>query len=367
MAWTSNSTVPSRDSSTEAAFARSLRAWYAEHGRKDLPWQVRPTAYGVWVSEIMLQQTQVATVIPYYERFMARFPGVEELAAAPLDEVLGLWSGLGYYARARHLHQAAQQVMHKYGGRLPETLDGLQGLPGIGRSTAGAILSLAWARPHPILDGNVKRVLSRCFLVSGRPGTAGVERRLWGLAEALLPIHGAGVHNQALMDLGARVCTRHRPRCGDCPVEGICAARRHGLQDRYPQPRGRGPGPERFTCFLLLMVEGRLLLQRRPPAGLWGGLWVPPECATEAQVPGRCRELGVAPGGIEILPERLHTFSHFRLRYRPVLVRGTACPGAVRDDDCRWHPLGSPLPGGVPAPVARLLCQLQAHHPRSIP
>ena len=275
-------------------FAERLLAWFADHGRHDLPWQRDPSPYGVWVSEIMLQQTQVATVIPYYERFMARFPDLAALAEAPLDEVLAHWSGLGYYARARNLHRAARQAMAEHGGRLPETIDALQALPGIGRSTAGAILSLALGQRHPILDGNVKRVLARHAAVAGWPGKAAVQRTLWELAEARTPRRRVADYNQAMMDLGATLCTRARPACERCPVAADCRAREQGLQTDYPGPRPRRELPERQVQMLLVRdPQGRVLLERRPPQGVWGGLWCLPELATEADPLARCRERGL--------------------------------------------------------------------------
>lgn len=233
-------------------FAARLLRWYDRHGRKDLPWQRARTPYTVWVSEVMLQQTQVATVIPYFERFMARFPDVRTLADAPLDAVLAHWSGLGYYSRARNLHRAAQQIRDRHGGVFPEDMDAIAALPGIGRSTAGAILAQALGQRHAILDGNVKRVLTRHRAIAGWPGQSAVERRLWEIAEAETPHARVADYTQAIMDLGAMVCTRARPRCGACPVADDCAARAAGTVSRYPAPKPRKTLPVRQTRMLLV-------------------------------------------------------------------------------------------------------------------
>ena len=260
--------------------AAALIAWQAGGGRHDLPWQHDRSPYRVWVSEIMLQQTQVAAVIPYYERFMRRFPDVRALAQAPVDEVLHLWSGLGYYARARNLHRAAQQVCEQHGGQFPRDFADVAALPGIGRSTAGAILALACAQRHAILDGNVRRVLARYFGVDGRRDAA-LEKRLWELSERCTPAAHVADYTQAIMDLGATLCVRHRPRCVQCPLEARCAARRSGRQHALPAPRR----PLRRTArrvFMVVALDPRdaVLLERRPESGVWGGLWCLPEFAT---------------------------------------------------------------------------------------
>lgn len=259
-----------------------LLPWYRRQGRHDLPWQQQTDPWRVWVSEIMLQQTQVTTVIPYFERFIQRFPNVEALAGASMDEVLGLWAGLGYYARARNLKRGAEQVVREHGGRIPEDIQQLQSLPGIGRSSAGAILSFACGQRHPILDGNAKRVLARCFAIAGWPGQAGVARRLWQLAEACTPQRGCREYNQAIMDLGALLCRRSRPRCAECPLVTLCQAARRGEQQRYPGRRVSRPLPLRRARFLILEREdGSILLVRRAPSGVWGGLWCLPEIPGE--------------------------------------------------------------------------------------
>lgn len=342
-------------------FSARVLEWFDCHGRKDLPWQQDPSPYRVWISEIMLQQTQVATVIPYFERFMGRFPDLPSLAAAPLDEVLHHWSGLGYYARARNLHKAAGMVMAQHGGSFPLHIDQVQALPGIGRSTAGAILSLSSAQIHPILDGNVKRVLARCYAVDGWPGRNAVLQQLWRLAEERTPQQRAGPYNQAMMDLGATLCTRARPDCPSCPLSDICLAHKTGTQNRYPGSRPKSKKPVKTTHLLLLRDgEGCFFLQRRPPSGIWGGLWSFPECEQAGAIHSQCSErLGIHAAALDFMPRRRHTFSHFHLDYIPVLIKAEADSAAVRDDgECHWHRPGTTPPGGLAAPVAGLLQEL---------
>ena len=271
-------------------FSTQLLAWFARHGRKDLPWQSDPSPYRVWVSEIMLQQTQVATVIPYYQTFMTRFPDVRRLAAAPLDEVLHLWSGLGYYARARNLHRAASLICSEHQGDVPSDLAALEALPGIGRSTAGAILALSAGQRHPILDGNVKRVLSRVYRVEGWYGHGEVARQLWELAERHTPKTQVAAYTQAIMDLGATLCTRGKPACARCPLQDQCAAYRDDCVGAYPASRPRRTLPVRESRVLLLCnAAGEVLLQRRPPVGIWGGLWSFPEVPADEDARQWCR------------------------------------------------------------------------------
>ena len=335
-------------SGTFTPIAGRLIEWYARHGRKNLPWQRDPTPYRVWVSEIMLQQTRVGVVIGYYERFMARFPDLAALADAPLDDVLGLWTGLGYYSRARNLHRTAAVVRDRHGGAMPRDLDALVALPGIGRSTAGAILALSHGDRHPILDGNVKRVLCRYHGIGGWPGEGRVERALWELAERHTPREDVAAHTQAIMDLGATLCTRSRPLCAMCPLEADCAARREGAQARYPAPRPRRETPRRETAFLVLRDPGgALLLERRPPAGIWGGLWCFPECAPGTDVEAVCRSrFGVRPAATTALAPIAHGFTHFKLDVYPILVEVDGDDGAVvaGPDGPRRH-----SPGGAVA------------------
>jgi len=346
----------------DATFAQAVLAWFDRYGRKHLPWQQGPSPYGVWVSEIMLQQTQVATVIPYYERFMQRFPDLLALADAPLDDVLHHWSGLGYYARARNLHQAAQMIRNRYGGLFPQTLEQVQSLPGIGRSTAGAILSLALGQRHAILDGNVKRVLSRCFAVAGWPGRAAVQKRLWALAEMLTPRDRVAEYNQAMMDLGAVVCLRAHPDCAACPLSERCVARSEGRQSAYPSPKPRRRLPVREVRMLLITDEqGRLLLERRPASGVWGGLWCLPECALGQSPQQVClNELGMLAVASECWPVRRHTFSHFHLDITPVHLQVKDSTNCVMEGDGRvWYNMENPDARGLAAPVTRLIDELR--------
>ncbi len=350
------------NASLERDFARRVLAWYRRAGRKDLPWQCAPTPYRVWVSEIMLQQTRVATVIPYYRRFLERFPDVRALAAASLDEVLHHWSGLGYYARGRNLHRAACLVCERHGGGFPADLESVEALPGVGRSTAGAILALSAGRRHPILDGNVKRVLARCFAVDGWPGRSAVARRLWELAGTCTPRRDVAAYTQAIMDLGATLCTRTRPDCDACPLAEGCAARRLGRQAEFPGPRPRRVLPERSTRMLLLRDDaGAVLLVRRPPTGIWGGLWGFPEVPGDRDAVQWCREhLGVEIGTPRPWPALTHTFTHFRLRILPLYARARPATAALMEaEGALWYNTCDPPTGGLAAPVRRLLARLQ--------
>ena len=340
------------------SFARKLIDWHAVHGRHDLPWQLRRTPYGIWAAEVMLQQTQVATVVPYYERFMRRFPTLAALAAAPLDEVLGLWAGLGYYARGRNLHRSARIVVERWEGHLPDTLEGLLSLPGIGRSTAGAILAQAHGRRCAILDGNVKRVLARYHAVEGWPGTAGVERALWAHAERHTPGKQVAAYTQAIMDLGATVCTRRRPRCTECPVVRGCAARRDGIETRLPAPRPRRNRPRR-TATVLVVIDpaGRVLLERRPDQGVWGGLYSFPELPDGEEAEPWCdRKLGAGVRAVAARDPVMHSLTHFDLELVPIEVRLAGEPRTVGDDQGRlWLDLATPPAVGIAAPIAMVL------------
>ena len=345
------------------SLSQRLLEWFDQQGRKDLPWQHPATPYRVWVSEIMLQQTQVQTVIPYFERFLARFSEVAELARAPLDEALHLWSGLGYYARARNLHRAARIVVADHDGRLPESLDELMALPGIGRSTAAAILALSHGKRHTILDGNVKRVLCRYHAIEGWPGAGGVAKRLWSIAEAHTPASEVSAYTQAIMDLGATVCTRSQPRCSSCPLQSDCLALAEGRETELPQRKPRKETPLRETVFVVVRdPRGRVLLEKRPPAGVWGGLWSFPECEPGMDVAAWCREqLGISPDEVQTLESLRHTFSHFRLDIEPALVRIDASSTAsfIKDDGLRrWYDPDDPQRLGLAAPVTRLLAKL---------
>lgn len=348
-------------------FASRLLEWYQLHGRHTLPWQRQRTPYTVWLSEIMLQQTQVSTVIPYFERFIARFPDVQSLAAAPEDAVLHLWTGLGYYARARNLHRAARRIVGELGGEFPRDLELMASLPGIGRSTAGAILAQAFDLRHPILDGNVKRVLTRYYAIEGWPGERKVENRLWELAQHHTPAQQVCDYTQAIMDLGATLCTRGTPRCELCPVAADCAARRLGRQRDFPEAKTRKPLPINHTTMVMLRNDkAEVLLSRRAPAGIWGGLWSFPECPTPADAIDWCNtQLGCEIHVDEIWPTLRHTFSHFHLDITPVAGRIAGSHRIMDDNSAAWYNLASGLELGLPAPVKRLLTKLAADSPQA--
>ncbi len=348
-------------------FAARLLTWFDRHGRKHLPWQQTRTPYRVWVSEIMLQQTQVATVIPYYERFMARFPDIASLAAAPLDEVLHFWTGLGYYARARNLHRAAQLIVRDHQGCFPSTLEAVQALPGIGRSTAGAVLALSHDQRHAILDGNVKRVLARYFGVRGFPGQAQIERALWEQAEACTPHERVADYTQAIMDLGAMVCVRSRPLCAACPQQSSCVAQQRGLQAELPTPRPKKARPSRIAYALIARNDaGALLLEQRAPSGLWGGLWTFPQFDTrdDALAWGLTRFPNTSPR-IDTLCAYRHAFTHFDLTLHPLVLH--VQESRVAEAAQVWYDARSPARIGLAKPAVDLIRQLNAplHSPAS--
>ncbi len=316
-------------------FSAQVLDWYDKYGRKTLPWQIDKTPYKVWLSEVMLQQTQVATVIPYFERFMVRFPTVTDLANAPLDEVLHLWTGLGYYARARNLHKAAQQVAALHGGKFPETFEEVAVLPGVGRSTAGAILSLSLGKHFPILDGNVKRVLARCYAVSGWPGKKEVENKLWSLSEQVTPAVGVERFNQAMMDLGAMICTRSKPKCSLCPLQNGCIAAANNSWSLYPGKKPKQTLPERTGYFLLLQHEDEVLLAQRQ----------------------------ISADNLTQLTAFRHTFSHFHLDIVPMWLPVSSFTGCMDEDNALWYNLAQPPSVGLAAPVERLLQQLRTGAP----
>ncbi len=338
------------------SFARLLIAWQKSHGRHDLPWQGRG-AYAAWISEVMLQQTQVATVIPYYRRFMARFPDVGALAAAAPDEVLGLWSGLGYYGRARNLQRAARIIAERHGGALPQDYAGILALPGIGRSTAGAICALAYGQPCAVLDGNAKRVFARHFAISGWPGAPDVEHALWQRAEAELPDEEAATYTQALMDMGATVCLRSRPRCADCPVAASCAARAQGRVAELPAPRPARALPQKTVTWLICRHEREVLLERRPASGLWGGLWALPE-SMAAPEQAALALLGSPPGQMRELAPLMHGFTHFRLKAIPVELSYPQRPAPLGEARWLWLDLADIAQAPLPKPVRTLLAGL---------
>src|SRR5271170_8188778 len=338
--------------------AAALVAWHKKHGRHDLPWQQQKGAYSQWISEVMLQQTQVATVVPFYQRFMQEFPGVRALAAAAPDRVLHLWSGLGYYSRARNLHRAAQLVVDQHGGKLPLQVDALCALPGIGRSTAAAILALSDGQRHAILDGNVRRVLARYFLVAGLPTDSTVQRKLWKLAERCTPVRGVAVYTQAIMDLGAMVCVRSRPLCPVCPLRAGCGARRTHRQQELPSPRAqRARRTKRTVMLLAVRADGAVLLERRRNRGIWGGLWAPPEFQRldDARIYAIDR---LRTAQLQTQPPVRHAFTHFELEITPLLVRCEGFAGVMEPGALQWHDPRAPDAIGMPAPVSVLIGRL---------
>ena len=339
-------------------FSRLVLDWFDKHGRKTLPWQQDISAYRVWVSEIMLQQTQVTTVIPYFERFMARFSTVVDLADAPQDDVLHLWTGLGYYARARNLHKAAQQIASEYGGEFPQTLEEVMALPGIGRSTAGAILSIACGQNHPILDGNVKRVLARYYAVEGWPGQKAVENQLWEYATANTPNERCNHYTQVMMDLGAMVCTRSKPRCDECPLQSGCLAYAQGRQAEFPGKKPKKTLPVRTTIMLAVFYNGSVLMEQRPPTGLWGGLFGFLE--TQLSVEGAIKALPFEISDHKALEGFRHTFSHFHLDIQPHLLFVDAPGGLqVNESNQRWFNIDESLGVGTAAPTQKIISQIK--------
>jgi len=351
---------------TDSPFADSVLRWFSHSGRHHLPWQEGPTPYRVWISEIMLQQTQVGTVIPYFQRFIARFPDVQALAAAPLDEVLHYWTGLGYYARARNLHRSAGIVSTQLHGVFPASVDGLCALPGIGRSTAGAILSLGSGIRAPILDGNVKRVLCRYHAIEGWPDLPAVQKPLWKIAEDTTPTADFARYTQAMMDLGATICTRSKPACLLCPLQAGCQARALDRVNELPHRKPSKALPNRAVCMLMCHAsDGHVLLEKRPAIGIWGGLWSFPEFADAAQAQAFCDTQW--PGNAHALdawPDVKHTFSHFHLTITPMQARVYKPSHTVMEAGrWLWYPLapeGAPQNTvvGLAAPVRELLQRL---------
>lgn len=341
------------------SFASKVLAWYDQSGRHDLPWQREPTPYRVWVSEIMLQQTQVATVIPYFERFMARFPKAEDLAAADIDQVLHLWSGLGYYARARNLYHAAQEVMSRYKGEFPQDVTRLAALPGIGRSTAGAIAALSMGLQAPVLDGNVKRVLCRTFAIGGYPEQSKVRAALWEKAESLLPETRIADYTQAIMDLGSLVCTRSQPHCDDCPLRQDCMALAADAVAEYPERKPSRDLPTKAVTMLVVQNEhSEVLLERRPPTGVWASLYSFPEHTGSTGLPVPATALKENPH--PLLPPIHHTFSHYHLHIHLTRLRVIGnSTNSIADSNCYlWYPLDHSVEVGLPAPIKSLLDKL---------
>ena len=350
-------------------FSQKVLAWFESHGRKNLPWQEEINPYRVWVSEIMLQQTQVSTVIPYFTRFLDRFPSLASLAEANLDEVLELWTGLGYYARGRNLHRAAKILRSENHGVLPETIEELVKLPGIGRSTAGAIISIGYGGIAPILDGNVKRVLARTHGIRGWPGQSSVEATLWGLAEKYTPSKDTNFYSQAIMDLGATICTRSNPKCTHCPVKGYCIAFKQDNVLDYPGKKPRKALPRKSTIFVIMQTrDNRILLQRRPENGIWGGLWCFPEFRSSSLIKTWYNESGFSGQmKIKTFPTIDHTFSHYKLSIAPALIR---CENpehfSVTTGEWVWYNKQSKREFGLPAPVVKLIKVLKLATGRGI-
>ncbi|NRA72379.1 MAG: A/G-specific adenine glycosylase [Gammaproteobacteria bacterium] len=302
--------------SSQNTFSKKIISWYQEHGRKTLPWQLDKTPYRVWISEVMLQQTQVATVIPYYQRFMEQFPTITDLANAPTDQVLHLWTGLGYYARARNLHKTAQIVRDQYHGEFPTHFDQVLDLPGIGRSTAGAVLSLSLNQPHAILDGNVKRVLTRHYAIEGWYGVSKVEKKLWQVSTELTPLTNTSEYNQAMMDLGASLCSRSKPQCPVCPVMETCVAFKEERTKEFPNSKPKKVTPVKSTIMLIIEAEGKVHLIKRPPTGIWGSLHCFPEFESLEIMENSVEHL-IAQGELKALTPLRHTFSHYHLDITP--------------------------------------------------
>ena len=341
------------------SFAERLVAWHATAGRRGLPWQKNVTAYRVWVSEIMLQQTQVPTVIPYYRQFMTRFPSLKALAEARLEEVLACWAGLGYYARARNLHRSARLIRQNHHGRFPKEQTALMQLPGIGRSTAAAILALVHGQRHAILDGNAQRVLARHANITGWPGDAAVRRELWRVAEHYLPTKQIAQYTQAMMDLGATVCTKTRPCCVQCPVASDCHARQIGCVAQRPQPRPPRPRHHRSVVLLMAIYHKQLLLERRPASGIWGGLLSLPEMPSVAQALSWLQRQGGVIETVRRWPPRTHALTHCTMQLVPIEVSLSRRIAKIKENDnFVWQPLSATVTG-LPAPIKVLWQQLQ--------
>lgn len=348
---------------TTPLFAPALIAWQRQHGRHALPWQNTRDAYRIWLSEIMLQQTQVITVIDYYQRFLERFPNVTDLAAAELEEVMQLWSGLGYYSRARHLHACAQQVVQRFDGKFPPQLELLISLPGIGRSTAAAISAFAYGTRAAILDGNVKRVLARVFAVEGWPNQPRIEKQLWALAESLLPDQNIEAYTQGLMDLGATLCVRSKPHCLvdplRCPLQNQCLAHQQQRTAELPHKRpAKTLVREKQSHLLLALHKGKVLVEKRPPLGIWGGLWSLPQFDALDELKTYTQLYLQTPMAPQALPERKHSFTHFRLRFVPQLLALEKPPLHAQQTEHAWLALSEVKSAALPAPVKRLLLDM---------
>ncbi len=351
--------IEAQDTFEAAGFAHSVITWQRRAGRHHLPWQNTTDPYPVWLSEIMLQQTQVGAVIPYFQRFVGRFPTIGHLAAASEDAVLAVWSGLGYYARARNLRAAAREIVQHHQGRFPDRFEDIAALPGVGRSTAGAIAVFAFDQRFPILDGNVKRVFARCFGIEGYPGSKAVADRLWAIADRLLPDRNVQAYTQGLMDLGAQVCVRTRPRCSDCPLSERCVARLQDRIDVLPTPRPRKERPRRSTVMLILERDGEVMLEKRPAPGIWGGLWSFPEIDAIDVAECTCRmRFGVDIESAGLMTPLEHGFTHFTLSIAPLLCHVTLRALRVEAPGRMWVKLDDATTYAIPVPVRKLVAQL---------
>ena len=337
-------------------FQHQILAWFDVNGRKDLPWQQQITPYRIWLSEVMLQQTQVTTVIPYFNRFIKQFQSIDQLASAPIDSVLQLWSGLGYYARARNLHKTAM-IVNEQGGLFPNDLELLMDLPGIGRSTAGAILSIAFNNSHPILDGNVRRVLARYHAISGWTGNSKVSNKLWEISARYTPLQRSADYTQAMMDLGATLCNRSKPRCNDCPINSSCLAKIENKVNELPTPKPKKVLPVKEIVFLILINnQQQFFLQKRPASGIWGGLWSFPEFNSLAEIEAWCMENNLLVESVNQLNEQRHTFSHYHLDYTPIIVKTDNLINNVMEaNQSIWYKAEQIQKLGLPTPVKKLL------------
>ena len=345
----------------DPTFSAAVIGWQKQHGRHALPWQNTRDAYRIWLSEIMLQQTQVTAVIPYYQKFLQSFPTVESLAAAPSEAVMSHWSGLGYYTRARNLHRCAQRVTTEYGGRFPDDPELLADLPGIGRSTAAAIAAFSYGKRAAILDGNVKRVFARVFGVEGFPGAKAVEDQLWRRAVALLPQADMESYTQGLMDLGATLCVRGKPACDRCPLASRCVALATGRTAELPVRKPKKAVPEKETMMLVISEGNEVLLEQRPDSGIWGGLLSLPELplSPDADAFGTAVEMAMQPFGVIAACRKLqpfsHVFTHFKLHISPYQVVLEKRRPHVAESVHVWYPIAQLADAPLPAPVKKLL------------
>lgn len=340
-------------------FSQKIIAWQQVHGRHQLPWQNTHDAYAIWVSEIMLQQTQVQAVIAYYQRFMQRFPDVQALAAAPQEEVMRYWSGLGYYSRARNLHDAAQKIVDEFAGQFPQQMPDILSLPGIGRSTAAAISAFAFEQQQAILDGNVKRIFARHFLIQGWPGQPKIEKQMWQLAEQLLPHQNIVAYTQGLMDLGATLCTRSKPRCIECPIQSSCQAYAQQMVAILPTSKPKKSLPQKHTVMLIVLDGDEVLLEKRPPSGIWGGLWSLPEISAQ-EIPDQVLQTRFAlqAQASEPLAEVPHSFTHYKLNIIPQPMHLSERAPQAHAPQLLWLPLHEAVNAAIPTPVRKILLNL---------